>query len=306
MKYDLPANFNLINRFLALFKRQTPSPPTIPIDYRDRISVVTWLIVFGMGLSLLYTMPSAQITFRALGSPVSIPLTKTLVTAGFLALLAATGTDSIIRVHPRFMAARRSFWRTWPFWTLPMALVIIAAYVLPIVTSGLVRVLALLIGGGLLGLAFFSLYATIERGQSGFRRARFMLDALAYGSALLLFLFVYQTRTRSLLSGTLIAMTAVLLAVEILRSTTNQPLTVLTYGLIVGLVLGQVTWALNYWSSLNDLTGGLLLLLIFYLLVGIAQQGLQNRLTPRVLFEFAIFALVALLLIAVVGPGFGL
>lgn len=83
--------------------------------------------------------------------------------------------------------------------------------------------LALLIGGGLLGLAFFSLYATIERGQSGFRRARFMLDALAYGSALLLFLFVYQTRTCSLLSGTLIAMTAVLLAVEILRSTTNQP-----------------------------------------------------------------------------------
>lgn len=58
MKYDLSANFNLINRFLALFKPQTPSPPTIPIDYRDRISVVTWLIVFGMGLSLLYAQRS--------------------------------------------------------------------------------------------------------------------------------------------------------------------------------------------------------------------------------------------------------
>ncbi len=79
----------------------------------------------------------------------------------------------------------------------------------------------------------------------------------------------------------------------------------ITYGVIVGLVLGQVTWALNYWSSLNGLTGGLLLLLIFYLLVGIAQQGLQNRLNSRVMFEFVIFTLVALLLIAVVGPGFG-
>jgi len=71
------------------------------------------------------------------------------------------------------------------------------------------------------------------------------------------------------------------------------------------LILGQVTWALNYWSSLNKLTGGLLLLLIFYVLVGIAQQGLQNRLNRRVLVEFAVFAVVALLLIAVVGPGFG-
>jgi hypothetical protein len=64
-----------------------------------------------------------------------------------------------------------------------------------------------------------------------------------------------------------------------------------------------VTWALNYWV-LPGLTGGLLLLLIFYLLVGIAQQGLQGRLTRRVLLEFGIFGVVALVLIAAVGPGF--
>ena len=312
MKYNSPANASVMNRVWVTFRRRAifrnvdTIQETSPVDYRDRISVVTWLIVFGLGLSLLFTMPGTIITFRALGSPVSIPLTQTLVSAVFLAILAAIGTDSIIRGHPRFLASRRrNLWRTWPFWTLPMAIVIIAVFVLPVTSAGLIRVLGLLLSGILLGLAFFGLYATVERGQSGFRRARFMLDALAYSSALLLFLFVYQTRTRSLLSGTLIAMTAVLLTVEILRSTTPQPLTVLTYGLIVGLILGQVTWALNYWSTLNDLTGGLLLLLIFYLLVGIAQQGLQNRLTGRVLYEFAIFAIVAVILIAVVGPGFG-
>jgi hypothetical protein len=46
------------------------------------------------------------------------------------------------------------------------------------------------------------------------------------------------------------------------------------------------------------------LLLIFYLMVGIAQQGLQGRLARRVILEFAVFCLVALLLIALVGPGF--
>ncbi len=70
-------------------------------------------------------------------------------------------------------------------------------------------------------------------------------------------------------------------------------------------MLGEVTWALNYWV-LPGLTGGLLLLLIFYLLIGIAQHGLQGRLTRRVMIEFAVFAVVALILIALVGPGFTL
>ncbi len=134
------------------------------------------------------------------------------------------------------------------------------------------------------------------------RRARLLLDVLAYSSGLLLFLFVYQTRTRSLLSGTLIALIATLLSLEILRTVADRPFTALLYSGIVGLILGQVTWALNYWV-LPGITGGLLLLLIFYLLIGFAQQGLQGRLTRRVLIEFGVFAAVALILIAWVGPG---
>ena len=184
-----------------------------------------------------------------------------------------------------------------------MAITFISVVLLPLAPSSLIQVLALIVSGTLLALSLFGLYATVERGRPGFRRARLLVDALAYGSALLLFLFVYQARTRSLLSGTLIAFTAMLLAIEILRTVTDGPSTALIYGGIVGLVLGQVTWALNYWR-LPGLTGGLLLLLTFYLLVGIAQQGLQDRLNRRVLLEFGIFALVALILIALVGPGF--
>jgi hypothetical protein len=186
-----------------------------------------------------------------------------------------------------------------------MALAIIAVYVLPLAPTRPIQVLVLLASGTLLMLAIFSLYTTVERGQTGFRRARLILDALSYGAALVLFLFVYQTRTRSLLSGTLIALTATLLAIELLRSTTDRPLTVLTYGAITGMILGQVTWALNYWWTMSNLTGGLLMLLIFYIIVGIAQHGLQEHLNQRILLEFALFALVALVLIAVVAPRFG-
>jgi hypothetical protein len=292
-------------RFRLAALRRMPGAEFKPIDYRDRISVVTWILIFGLGISLLYDLPAALFTVNALGSPISLPLTQTTISALFLAVLAAVATDSVISVHPQIIARqrrRRGF--NWTYWALPMALTLISTFVLPLAPSAVIQVLALLASGILLAVAFFCLYATVERGQAGFRRARFMLDALAYGSALVLFLFVYQTRTRSLFSGTLVAMTAILLTVEILRTSVGRPQLVLMYSAIIGAILGQVTWALNYWL-LPGLTGGLLLLLIFYLLVGIAQQGLQERLNRRVLLEFALFGIMALILIGLVGPGFG-
>ena len=280
------------------------------VDYRDRVSVATWMVVLSLGMGQLLVLPTAQISFFALGSPVAIPFTSTLLAAFFAAFMAAAGAESVVSVHPLMIAMRAQNagrWRTnnqtWSYWALPMAITMIAAVLTPEAPSAFVQAVAMLVSGGLLAAAYYGLYATIEPGRPGFRRARLWLDAMAYGSALLLFLFVYQTRTRSLVSGSLVAVTAMLLAAEILRTTIDRPGLALTYGGVIGLILGEVTWALNYWV-LPGLTGGLLLLLIFYLLVGIAQQGLQGRLTPRVLVEFGIFGLLALVLIALVGPGF--
>lgn len=274
-------------------------------DYRDRISVTTWLIVFGLGLSTLFKLTNTiRWEFLAFNSPVSIRMSEQGLAAAFLAILVAAGAQSVIGTHPRFSRRNGSKLRTWTFWALPMALTIIATLLLPYVPSKPLLVFVLLTSGALIALSLFCLYATVEQGQPGFRRSRLVLNALAYMSALLLFAFIYQTRTRSLLSSSIIAITATFLAVEMLRNTTDRPDLVFTYSAIVGLILGQVTWALNYMPAVPDLTGGLLLLLIFYLTVGLAQQGLQERITSRVLWEFVIFTVVALVLIALLGPGF--
>lgn len=308
MKTDLSPTTTLFrNRLPRWLRLRRMRPRTADIvDYRDRISIATWPLVLGIGLSLFFTLPTIEFSFMAFGSPVAIPLSSTFVAALFLSVLAASGAESVVTVHPRFStAAQRSGGRTWPFWALPMALTNIIAVLLPRAPTPLIQVLALLIVSALLIGAFFSLYVTIEPGQPGFRRARLALNVLTYGSALVLFLFVYQARTRSLVSGSLVALTASLLAIELLRTSTERTGTVINYGLVVGLILGQVTWAINYWP-LPDLTGGLLLLLVFYIIVGIAQHGLQGRLTRRVLIEFATFAALALLLIAILGPGFSI
>lgn len=308
MKTDLSTTATLLrDRLPRWLRRRRLSPRTADIvDYRDRISIATWPLVLGIGLSLFFTLPTIEFSFMAFGSPVTIPLSSTFIAALFLSVLAANGAESVVTAHPRFSTAQqRSGGRTWPFWALPMALTNIIAVLLPRAPTPLIQVLALLVVSALLIGAFFSLYVTIEPGQPGFRRARLALNVLTYGSALVLFLFVYQARTRSLVSGSLVALTASLLAIELLRTSTERTSTVINYGLVVGLILGQVTWAINYWP-LPDLTGGLLLLLVFYIIVGIAQHGLQGRLTRRVLIEFAIFAALALLLIGVLGPGFSI
>lgn len=272
-------------------------------EFRGRVSVVAWAIVASTAVSLFVRLPTALVmNFEALGSPVSLQISDTTLMAAFLALLSASGAESALRTHPRFQQDR-SPWATWSYWALPAALSILAVILIPQLPSRLAQAAGLLLHGALMTLTLFSLYATVDQGASGFRRGRVFLNVLTYACALALFLLVYQTRTRSLLSGSVVALTGILLAVELLRSTTGRRELVFSHALVVGLVLGEITWALNYWP-LPGLTGGLLLLLAFYLIVSLAQHGLQERLNRRVVLEFAVFAVFALILIAVLGPGF--
>lgn len=269
------------------------------------ISVVTWAVVTVMTASIFLRLPTVIFSLEALGSPFTIAINDTSIMALFIAILAGSGTESVVRLHPRFRQGNphQTRQRSWAYWALPAALSILAVLLIPQAPTRLFQLVVLAVGGLVVAVVLFALYTTIDANVQGFRRARILLNVLAYSAALVLFLLVYQMRTRSLLSGTLVAATAALLAVELLRTTTPRMDWVLSHAGVVGLILGQVTWALNYWL-LPGLTGGLLLLLIFYLTISVAQQGLQDRLTQRVLLEFAFFAVLALLLIAVVGPGF--
>lgn len=73
------------------------------------------------------------------------------------------------------------------------------------------------------------------------------------------------------------------------------------YAFIVGAVVAQVAFGLLL-TSLSPLSASLLLLVLFYLLVSLTWQTLLDRITRRVLLEFALVALVALLIILLFSP----
>jgi hypothetical protein len=122
------------------------------------------------------------------------------------------------------------------------------------------------------------------------------LNVWAYFLALVTFVLIYSAKARSLVSATGVTVVSTLLALEFLRSAGRDFRRTILYALIAGLITGEIIWAMNYWR-IQGLTGGLILLLGFYVATGLANQQLQGRLTRRVLVEYAIVALVGLVVL---------
>ena len=60
--------------------------------------------------------------------------------------------------------------------------------------------------------------------------------------------------------------------------------------------MGQITWALNYWT-VSPVAGGAFLLLVFYFVTGVSREHLWGRLTRRTVFEYATVALAGVAVI---------
>jgi hypothetical protein len=185
-----------------------------------------------------------------------------------------------------------------------MALIGVAVFLLPVAPSRLYWLAGLTLTGVALGLTLAGIYYTLDPFATGYRRARLGMNALTYAIALVLFLVVYRTRVRSIVSATEIMLISGLLALELLRGSQRSTLLVGLYAVIVGAVMGQATWVLNY-MRLQSLTGGLLLLLIFYNVVGLSQHAIQGRIGRRVAIEYGLITVAALALIWEFAPRVG-
>jgi hypothetical protein len=101
----------------------------------------------------------------------------------------------------------------------------------------------------------------------------------------------------ALLAG---ATAALLAAVPLRRAIADDGRTAI-YCAVVGLVVGQVAWALSYWTTAG-IVGGAFLLLLFYVLVGLSEAILDRSFSRRVLVEYGVVGACGLVLIIGVGP----
>ncbi|MBI4317245.1 MAG: hypothetical protein HY675_02045 [Chloroflexi bacterium] len=241
----------------------------------DRLIVLVSVVTGGLALSLMLDAPLIWLLAAALLATVCI------------------GTDHIIHSHWRVHLRRKRY--TFTLWILP-ALLVLGAFLflrLPLFSTGVAVVGGLLVTAILLAMVITCEYHTIDLEDSWYNLARFCLNLLAYLTAFSLYTAIYSTKVRSVYSATAILIISALFSLELLRGTERSVPRTWIYSLTTGVIMGEITWALNYWV-ISGLAGGLFLLLALYVITGVVQNHLLSRLSTRLVAEYALVAIVGL------------
>lgn len=262
---------------------------------RERISVVVSLTLIGLALYFVLEFPVRPVTFSLFGTPLTFDSPQQWLMSLLLFCLVMAGTDGVIRAHPAL--PDRSFAYVMTFWMLPGLLVLLATQTLGLAPNPTIWGAGLLLVGLLLWLTLSAEYQQAAPAATAtYRLSRLWQQLIGYGIGLALFILIYQTRSRSALSATGVMLVGGMLALPLLRRGPDTIKKSWLFAAVIGLSLGQITWALNYWRA-GSRDMGLLLLLIFYVLVGVAQQRLLGTLSRRTIWEFGAVAALALVVI---------
>ncbi|MGD8398822.1 MAG: hypothetical protein PVG11_08185, partial [Anaerolineae bacterium] len=186
-------------------------------------------------------------------------------------------------------------------WTLPALTALLATVLLPQAPTRLYQIAGYIATGLILILVISAEYYTVDPAGPRYLVARLSLNAWAYLLAAIIYVLIYSAKARSLISATGVAFVSTLLALEFLRSAGRSFSRTALYAAIAGLSTGEIIWAMNYWR-ISGVTGGLILLLGFYVATGLANQQLQGRLSRRVLIEYGVVALLGLAILLRFGP----
>ena len=208
-----------------------------------------------------------------------------------LMVVVSAGFDLILRDAGRDRPA-------WDQFILPNLHIVGTALFLRLVASG--------IGGEAISLVLFGVFLTLilwaEQDYwldtADHRWSTLALIVTAYVVVFVLYTSIYQLKVRTLFNTPAIITITFLIAVRLLRLNDDLlPFSRLApYAAGAALVVGEVTWAVNYWP-LKGLLGGAFLLTVLYFLVQLLVQHLADRLTLRTLAEHGAVTLFAAALI---------
>jgi hypothetical protein len=208
--------------------------------------------------------------------------------------MAMIGAESLIRSHP--LGRRGELEYSYPFWILPGLLNLALAAWLNQIDNVNLWAVGVLVAAILVPLALAAEYAAVDPQQRAGTVLHWCQTALIYLVALILFTLIYGMNARSLISGTAVVVVAFLLTVRLLWPTVREIGETAVYATVVGLLIGQLIWVLNYWS-LSGLRGGLLLLLLFYVVTGLMVQSRNDRFSRQVVLEYVTVTALALVAI---------
>lgn len=248
----------------------------------ERLALLGTVVAAGIGLSLAITPPLLW------------------ALAAIVIATACVGSDQLIHAYWKQHRRRRRYDVTLLIFP---ALIVAGGFLvlrLPFFSSGA----AVALGIAATTLLFVAVVVcqvhSLSSEDQHYHVARFTLTLVAYVTAFGMYSAIYAPRVRSLYSATAITLVTALICLELLRGQSVDGRRAALYAGILGLAVGQIAWALNYWP-VSPLAGGLLMLVVLYVGAGVAQTHLGGELSRRTLLEFAGVGGVAVALVLGVG-----
>ncbi len=257
---------------------------------RNRVLVLVALVALTPVALEVVDLPTRSATFSFLGSALSISLSADSLLLVLMPVLTCAGVDWVLRDHPDVRGGEIPY--LFPFWIAPGFAALTLAWLLTRIPTWSLWVSVLLLGVIAIATLVFAEYVGLSPYARGYAVARLLLTGVSYAIAFGLFTLIYSARERSVISATLAALVAFGLALDLMAPHIIGLGTAAMFSLVVGLMVGEATWALNYWN-ISNWSAGVLLLAVLYVMIGLAQQHVQDRLTRGVLVEFGVVAGVA-------------
>ncbi|NCC33226.1 MAG: hypothetical protein EOM24_14605 [Chloroflexia bacterium] len=265
-----------------------------PVPRFDRIVSLIFVILIGLGVIFLIDGNPDTLRIVPGGDLPTITLSWFLV--ALLTIITSAAADLLARAHPQLQT------RTLPevnlgfvrfevvpnFWVLPSLSVVGSFAFFRLFSNafeGLAFVLALVAAGSSLLIVLLAQHYVLDRTPRVSQLAQVVLQAVGYLLAFGIFSAVSYTGYRTLYSASMIGLTGALLAYALLAFHPRTSTVLLA--LLVGLVLAEATWALNYWAT-SFLIAGTVLLVLFYVVVSLLQHQAAGRLQRRMLLEYGV------------------
>jgi Protein of unknown function (DUF5656) len=266
-----------------------------PLPASARVSIIALVAVGTVGAALLFLLGalarrgaeqgSVAFTLRAPGGwKFWLPGLLLAIIVGAVVVLLARRDE-----RPELLSITAGI---FPAVSLVTGLLIIAVYhdrrwwfVAPVVVW-----LAILVG---------TIARALLAAPEGFTRdvARTSLTVVSYVIGFIALAMVYINKYRSVFSASAVAVIAFLLLLQMTDGEHAALLRRVVYAVVGALIVGQVTWVINYWSA-TGWTGGAFLLAVFYLIAGLSAAQLRDRVQPFDIVEFGGVALVAIAIVS--------
>lgn len=250
---------------------------------KNRLSVILATILLAYALTRFVDIPTITLSVGVLGILLAFELNFHTIVSALVAVMAATGSEWILRDHPGLSSSPRAWRGMLHHWLLPALTAWVIGVPLYSLPGGLSWWIIMGAGGILLVLVYIAEYNVVDPADVYHPVATLGLTALSFALYLLLAIALWSAGLRLYLLLPALVLAAGLVCLRTLYLRTGGRW-LFAWSAGIALVVGQFATGLHYWP-ISPVRFGLLILGPTYVLTSLAGSVEEGRSTRTMVIE---------------------